>query len=101
MQGDISNAFGSTNRMAVLKAVRKHIPCLAPLCASQFVRDGTVAVTQERDENGKHELHYSVAKGAWRCGLLPGLLEQDAGIAGANELSPTCNALNLVRENGV
>ena len=33
MQGDISNAYGSINRLAVLKAVRKHIPCLAPLCA--------------------------------------------------------------------
>ena len=37
LQGDISNAFGSINRLAVLEAERKHIPCLAPLCASQFV----------------------------------------------------------------
>ena len=53
--------------MFVLKAVRKHILCLAPLCASQFVRDGTVAVMQERGENGKKcELHNSVAKGVWQ-----------------------------------
>ena len=64
MQGDISNAYGSINRLAVLKAVRKHIPCLAPMCASQFVRHGTIAVMQERDGNGKKsELHVSVAKG--------------------------------------
>ena len=63
MPGDIANAYGSIDRLAVLKAVRKLIPCLAPLCASQFVRDGTVAVIQERGENGKKcELHNSVAK---------------------------------------
>ena len=32
--------------LAVPKAVRKHISCLAPLCAPQFVRDGTVVVIQ-------------------------------------------------------
>ena len=53
MQGDIANAYGSINRMSVLKAVRKHTPCLVPLCASQLVRDGTVAMIQERVENGK------------------------------------------------
>ena len=59
MQGDIANAYGSINRLSVLKAVRKHIPCLAPLYASQL----TVAVILERGENGKKcELHYSVAK---------------------------------------
>ena len=59
------------NRLAVLNAVRKHIPCLAPLCASQFVRDGTVAVIQERDGNGKKsELHCSVAKGVWQGNTL-------------------------------
>ena len=63
IQSDIANAYGSINRLAVLKAVRKHAPCLAPLCASQFVRNGTIAVIQERGENGrKAELHYSVAK---------------------------------------
>ena len=71
MQGDIANAYGSINRLAVLKAVRKHIPCLAPLCASQFVRDGTVAVIQERGENGKKcELHYIAAKGVWQGSTL-------------------------------
>ena len=29
MQGDIANACGSINRLAVLQAVRKHIPFLA------------------------------------------------------------------------
>ena len=71
MQGDIANAYGSINRLLVLKAVRKHIPCLAPLCASQFVRDGTVAVIQERGGNGKKcELHNSVAKGVWQWSTL-------------------------------
>ena len=71
MQGDIANAYGSISRLAVLKAVRKHIPCLAPLCASQFVRDGTVAVIQERGENGrKCELHCSVTKGVWQGSTL-------------------------------
>ena len=51
MQGDTANAYGTINRLSVLKAVRKRIPCLAPLCAPQFVRDGTVAVIQERGEN--------------------------------------------------
>ena len=64
IQGDIANACGSIDRVSVLKAVRKHILCLAPMCASQFVRDGTVAVIQERGVNGrKCELHYIVAKG--------------------------------------
>ena len=71
MQGDIANAYGSINRLAVLKAVRKHAPCLAPLCASQFVRNGTIAVIQERGENGrKAELHDSVAKGVWQGSTL-------------------------------
>ena len=71
MQGDIANAYGSINRLSVLKAVRKHIPCLAQLCASQFVRDGTVAVLQERGENGrKCELHYGVVKGVWQGSTL-------------------------------
>ena len=71
MQGDIANAYGSINRLAVLKAVKKHAPCLAPLCASQFVRNGTIAVIQERGENGKKaELHYSVAKGVWQGSTL-------------------------------
>ena len=71
MQGDIANAYGSINRLAVLQAVRKHAPCLAPLCASQFVRNGTIAVIQERGENGrKAEMHYSVAKGVWQGSTL-------------------------------
>ena len=55
-------------------------PLLGSLCASQFVRDGTVAVIQERDGNGKKsELHNSVAKGVARKedeqrNLLPDML---------------------------
>ena len=52
-QGYISKASGSTNKLAVLNAVRKHIIGLAPLCFSQFVKDGTVAVKQEQDGNGR------------------------------------------------
>ena len=71
MQGDIANAYGSIDRLAVLQAVREHVPCLAPLCASQFVRNGTIAVIQERGENGRStELHYSVAKGVWQGSTL-------------------------------
>ena len=71
MHVDISNASGSTNRMSVLKEVTKHIPCLAPLCAPQFVRDGTVAVIQERGENErKCEPHCSVVKGVWQGSTL-------------------------------
>ena len=39
--------------------------------AAQFVRDGTVAVIQERNGNGKKsELHNSVAKGVWQGSTL-------------------------------
>ena len=42
-----------------------------PLFAAQFVRDGTVAVIQERNGNGKKsEHHYSVAKGVWQGSTL-------------------------------
>ena len=71
MQGDIANAYGSIDRLAVLQAVRKHAPCLAPLCATQFVRNGTIAVIQERCESGRAaELHYSVGKGVWQGSTL-------------------------------
>ena len=71
MQGDIANAYGSIDRLAVLQAVREHAPCLAPLCASQFVRNGTIAVIQERVENGRTaELHYSVGTGVWQGSTL-------------------------------
>ena len=64
MQGHISNALGSMNRLAVLNAMREHNPSLAPLCASQFARDGAVAVIQELDDSGKKcELQYIVATG--------------------------------------
>ena len=46
MQGDIANAYGSIDSSAVLQAMREHAPCIAPLCASQFVRNGTIAVIQ-------------------------------------------------------
>ena len=93
MQGDMSNTYGSINRLAVLKAVRKHIPCFAPLCASQFVRYGTVAVLQERDGSGeKSELHDS----AEQRNLLLDILEQDAGSAGTSERRSTCDGLHLV-----
>ena len=51
MQG----AYGSIDRLAVLQAVRKHITCLAPLCASQFVRNGTIAVIKEKRRKGVEE----------------------------------------------
>ena len=104
MQGDIANAYGSINRLVVLKAVRKHIPCLAPLCASQCVRDGTVAVIQERGENvKKRELHYCGSEGrvarehTEQRDILFDLLEQDDGSDGANKQRKTCDGFNLVR----
>ena len=100
MQG----AYGSINRLAVLKEVRKHITCAVPLCASRFVRDGTVAVIQERDGNGKKSgLHYSVAKGVWQgCPLSSATFclknrSKMHEILEANKLSPTCGGLHLVR----
>ena len=70
MQGDISNACGSINRLQVLEAVRMHIPGLAPLCASQCVRDGTIAM-QERDGHGKKtQFHDSCAMGVWQGSTL-------------------------------
>ena len=43
----------------------------APLCASQFVRDATVAVVQEQEGNGKKsELHNRLAKGVWQGSTL-------------------------------
>ena len=100
MQGDIANAYGSINRLSVLKAVRKHISCLAPLCASQFVRDGTFAVIQVRGESGrKCEQHYSVAKGVWQeqRDILPDLLEQDVRSDGTGKQRGTCDGHNRVR----
>ena len=67
MQGDILHAYGSINILAMQKAGRKHIPDLAPPCASQFVTDGTVGAIQERDDTGKKcELQHSVAVGVWK-----------------------------------
>ena len=71
MQGDISNPYGSINKLAVLKAVREHIRCLVPLCASLCVGDGTVAGMQQRDGSGKKsELHHCIAKGVWQGSTL-------------------------------
>ena len=67
MHGDNANACGSTNRLAVLKEVRKHIPCLAPLCASQFVRDGTVAGSR-KERREREEVRASLQCGEWSCG---------------------------------
>ena len=70
MQGDISNACGSINRLQVLEAVRMHISGLPPLCASQCVRDGTIAM-QERDGHGKKtQFHDSCAMGVWQRSTL-------------------------------
>ena len=70
MQGDISNACGSINRLQVLEAVRMHIPGLPPSCASQCVRDGTIAM-QERDGHGKKtQFHDSCAMGVWQGSTL-------------------------------
>ena len=70
MHGDISNACGSINRLRVLEAVRMHIPGLAPLCAPQSVRGGTIAM-QERDGHGKKtQFHDSCAMGVWQGSTL-------------------------------
>ena len=83
--------------------MRKHVPCLVPLCAPQFVRDGTHAVIQERGENGnKCELHYSVAEGVGQGSTLSSatfsleLLEPDDRSDGASKQRKTCG-FNLVR----
>ena len=73
--------------------VWKRILCLPPLCASQFVRDGTVAVTQElqRREGCVARKHTE------QCDFLLDFLEQAAGIAGANKLSGQHLALAISR----
>ena len=60
MRCDTANAYGSIDRLAVLKAVRKHITCLASLCASKFVRNGTIAVIQETHETGRRASYTTV-----------------------------------------
>ena len=103
MQGDIANAYGSINRLSVLEAVRKHIPCLAPLCASQFVRDGTVAVIQERREWEEARATLQCSEGclarehAEQRDILPDLLEQDVRSVGTGKQRGTCDGHNRVR----
>ena len=53
MQGDIANPYGSINILAVLKAVRKHIPCLARLCVSVRERWNGCGDTGKRREREK------------------------------------------------
>ena len=69
MQGDISNACGSINRLQVLEAVRMHILGLAPLCASQCVTDGTIAM-QERDGHGKKTKFHDSCAMVWQGSTL-------------------------------
>ena len=62
--------------MQQTKSSENHIPCLTLVGASQFVKDGTVAVIQERDGNGKKSaLHNSVAKGVWQGSTLSSMQE--------------------------
>ena len=103
MQGDISNACGSINRLQVLEAVRMHIPGLAPLCASQCVRDGTIAM-QERDGHGKKtQFPRQLCDGCLAREhpeqriLQLDILEQDLRAAGPNERPNPSNGLHLVR----
>ena len=91
-KGDISNAYGWINRLSLHEAVRKHVPGLASLCASQFVKDETVAVIQERgDTIRKCELQLlygawcTAKKNAEQRNLLSDFLEQDARPAGQDE----------------
>ena len=37
VQDDMSNAYGSTSRLDVLEAVRRHLLSVVPLCVSHFV----------------------------------------------------------------
>ena len=61
MQGDIANAYGSINRLAVLKVVRKHASCLGPLGMVRLHR---------KEARTEAELHHSVAKGVWQGSTL-------------------------------
>ena len=49
MQEDIANVFRS---IEYREAVMSHAPSLAPLCAAQFLKDGTRAVIHERWQAG-------------------------------------------------
>ena len=67
MQGDMSNAYGSTSRLEMLEAVRRHVPSVVPLCASQFLRCGTRSGIQERDTDGERvERQSEVSAGVWQ-----------------------------------
>ena len=71
MLGGITNACGLIMRLAVLSALRRHAPSLAPLCAAQFARNRTVAVIPDREQDGrKCELQYSVATEVWQRSML-------------------------------
>ena len=53
------------NKTNMHDAVRKHVSGLAPLCASQFVKDGTVAVMQEQR---RARCANSITVFLWVCG---------------------------------
>ena len=63
MLGDTSNAGGSSDWFAVPRAVRRHAPQLAQLCALQFEK-GTKGLIQERRNQGERQGHgYEVSVG--------------------------------------
>ena len=96
MQGDISNACGSINRLQVLEAVRMHIPGLAPLCASQCVRDGTIAM-KELTPVPRQLCDGCLAREHAEQRILQlDILEQDLRAAGPNERPNLSSGLHLV-----
>ena len=52
MHGDIANVNGSLDPLAVLRAIRRRLLGLAPLCPSLFLTDSTKADIQVHDAEG-------------------------------------------------
>ena len=62
MLGGITNACGSIIRLAVLSALRRHAPSLAPLCAAQFARMNCCG--DPRARTGRKEVRVPVQCGS-------------------------------------
>ena len=102
MPGEISNADGSVDRFAVLRAVEGHVPSFALLRASQFLRGGTQAFIQERDTDGtRAEKKHEVSAAVWQESTLSSatfcLIEQNVRFGGRRECDETYRRVHLAR----
>ena len=80
MQGDISNAYGSTDRLAVLKAARRHVPSFAPMVrVADCDRRNGGSDTSEGPNGGTHDVPAGVWPGKHieQCNFPLDILEQN------------------------